>query len=161
MTEDNVIPMRSDRVIATVGGSVDEVRVTLAVYGDELDPEEISSLLGCQPTSSHRRGETRIGKKTGHKTVYKQGAWFLTVEGQAPRTADELTTELLEQVSSDESLWLDLGRRFDVQMRYGIFLEAWNRGFGLRRDVVKRIARFSASLEFDIYANIEDETAPP
>lgn len=28
MPDDNVIPMQSDRVIATVGGTVDEVRVT-------------------------------------------------------------------------------------------------------------------------------------
>jgi hypothetical protein len=161
MTDDNVIPMRSDRVIATVGGCVDEVRVTLALYGDDLDPVEISNLLGCQPTSSHRRGEVRIGKKTGHRTVYKQGAWLLDADGRAPRTADELTTELLEKVSSDDNLWLDLGRRFDVQMRYGIFVEAWNRGFGLRRDVVCRVARLCASLEFDVYANLEDEAPQP
>lgn len=135
MTEDSASPIRSERKVATVGGSVDEVRVTLALYGDELDPEEISNLLGCRPTHSHRRGEVRIGKKTGHKTVYKQGAWLLTVEGRAPRTADELTTELLEKIASDDGLWLGLGRRFDIQMRYGIFLEAWNSGFGLRRDM--------------------------
>jgi Domain of unknown function (DUF4279) len=161
MTDDDVIPMRPDRVIATVGGSVDEVRVTLALYGDDLDPVEISNLLGCGPTSSHRRGETRIGNKTDHVTVYKQGAWFLSVEGRAPRTADALTTELLEKVSSDDSVWSALGHRFDVQMRYGIFLEAWNRGFGLSRDVVRRVAGLGASLEFDVYADLESETAQP
>lgn len=153
--------MRSDPVIATVGGSPDEVRVTLALYGDDLDPVEITELLGCQPTSSHRRGEIRIGKRTGHRTVYKQGAWFLSAEGRAPRTAEQLTAELLAKVASDDRLWSELARRFDVQMRYGIFLEAWNRGFGLGRDVVLRVARLGASLEFDVYANLEDEAAQP
>lgn len=64
-------------------------------------------------------------------------------------------------VSSVERLWLNLGRRFDVQMRYGIFLEAWNRGFGLGRDVVRRVAGLGASLEFDVYANLEDDSAQP
>jgi hypothetical protein len=159
MTDDNVIPMRSDRVIATVGGSVDELRVTLALYGDELDPDEITAALGCQPTSAHRRGETRIGKKTGLVTVYKQGAWLLSAEGRAPRTADEITSEVLARVSGDEAVWSDLAGRYDVQLRYGVFLEAWNRGFSLGRAVVQRAALLRASLEFDIYANIDSDTS--
>ena len=160
MTDENVSPLRPERVV-TVGGPVDELQVTLALYGEDLDPVEISGLLGCQSTSSHRRGETRIGKKTGQRIVYMQGAWFLSVEGRAPRSADELTSELVEMVSADESVWLDLGRRFDIQMRYGIFAEAWNRGFGLSREVVRRVARICASLEFDIYANLEEDQATP
>ena len=58
--------------VVTVGGPVEELHVTLALYGDDLDPVEISTVLGCQPTSSHQRGETRIGRKTGRKVVYKQ-----------------------------------------------------------------------------------------
>lgn len=161
MTDDNAIPMRPDGKVVTVGGPVDKVRVTLALYGHDLDPVEISNLLGCEPTSSHRRGESRIGKKTGRKTLHGQGAWLLSVEGRAPRTADELTRELLERVPSDDNLWLDLGRRFKVEMRYGVFLEAWNRHFGLSREVVRRVSRLCASLELDVYANLEDEPSQP
>lgn len=162
MTDEVGIPERSERVV-TVGGAVDEVRVTLALYGEDLDPVEVSEVLECQPTSSHRRGDVRIGKKTGQRIVYKQGAWFLEAEGRAPRSAEELTREVLDKVSSAESVWLDLGRRFKVQIRYGIFVEAWNRGFGLSRELVGRVARVGASLEFDIYANPEEEeeATPP
>jgi hypothetical protein len=157
MTDEDSTSTEYGHVIATVGGSVDEVRVTLALYGDDLDPAEVSHLLGCQPTNAHRRGEIRIGKKTGHKTVYTQGAWFLSAEGRAPRTADDLTSDLLAKVSAEDSLWLEMRKRFDVQMRYGIFVEAWNRGFGLSREVIQRVARIHATLEFDIYANLEGE----
>jgi hypothetical protein len=32
------------KVIGTAGGPIDETRVTLAVYGDDLDPEAVSAL---------------------------------------------------------------------------------------------------------------------
>jgi hypothetical protein len=154
---DNDAPLRPDRVIATVGGPVDELRVTLALYGDDLDPVEIGQLLHCEPTSSHCRGDTRVGKRSGRSFVYKQGAWFLCVEGRPPRTADEITNEILARVCSDYDVWSALALRFDIQMRYGVFIHAWNRGFGLSREVVERIGRIRASLEFDIYANIDDD----
>lgn len=156
--DDNVTPIRSDRAIVTAGGPVDTLRVSLALYGEDLDPTEVSGILRCEPSSSHRRGEIRIGKKTGHKTVYKQGAWFLSAEGRPPRTADEITNEVLVNVPSDDGVWSTLALRFDIQMRYGLFLEAWNRGFGLSSAVVERIAHIRASLEFDIYANLEDSS---
>jgi hypothetical protein len=47
----------------------DEVAVALCIYGADLDPEEISSLLGAQPTHAHRlttiTGLPRTVPKTG------------------------------------------------------------------------------------------------
>jgi hypothetical protein len=159
MTDDTLTPSRPKRTTVTVGGPVDEMRVTLAIYGADLDPVEISTVLCCEPTSSHRRGETRIGKKTRQKIIYEQGAWFLSAEGQAPQTPDEITNELLARVPADASLWSGLALRFDVQIRYGIFLHAWNRGFVLSRTSVDRIARLHASLNFEIYANSDDDAS--
>lgn len=43
--------------LVTVGGPVDRVTVSLRVFGDDLDPVEVTTLLGCQPTEARRRGE--------------------------------------------------------------------------------------------------------
>jgi hypothetical protein len=40
-------------MVATVGGPVDEVRVSLAVYSDNLDPDLLTRLLGCAPSTFH------------------------------------------------------------------------------------------------------------
>jgi hypothetical protein len=60
-----------------VGGPVDEVRVTLALYSEDLDPDEVSRALGVQPTSAHRRGE----RKGPRSPAYRKGAWLLMEEG--------------------------------------------------------------------------------
>jgi Domain of unknown function (DUF4279) len=39
------------------GGEVDKTSVSLLFSGDNLDPDEISKLLDCQPTKSYRKGD--------------------------------------------------------------------------------------------------------
>ncbi len=39
MDDDKVIPTQRPRIILDAGGLVDETRVTLALYGEDLDPE--------------------------------------------------------------------------------------------------------------------------
>ena len=45
-----------------------ESYATLRISGDNLNPEEITELLGCQPSHAHLKGEQTINEKT--KRVY-------------------------------------------------------------------------------------------
>src|SRR5574341_2199339 len=88
MTRKKTISSPEDpKIIAEVGGLVDEARVTRGVYGPDLDPEEISTALNCAPTSAHRRGDARGPRRPG----WAKGAWLLAVEG---RRSEEHTSEL-------------------------------------------------------------------
>ena len=49
MSNENT-PKHGDEVILESGGVVDESRATLAIYGDDLDPDVVSGLLGCSPS---------------------------------------------------------------------------------------------------------------
>jgi hypothetical protein len=59
--------------------------------------------------------------------------------------------ELLSTLPSDASLWADIASRFDVRVSFGIYLEAWNRGFSLSNTVVRRMVQIGASLDCDVY----------
>ena len=73
--------------VAVVGGTIDETSVSLCLYGDDLDPDEISRILGVCPTHAHRKGEERRSRspRAQKPPPYKSGAWILKVRGQAPR----------------------------------------------------------------------------
>ncbi|NIA70039.1 DUF4279 domain-containing protein [Pelagibius litoralis] len=88
--------------------------------------------------------------------TYGIGAWILAMPGQAPQEPEELTTTLLDLLPEDETLWVELAARYDIRLSYGLFFEAWNRGFTLSPELLARIARMRASVDFDIYANHED-----
>jgi hypothetical protein len=151
--DDSVIPIRRPEIIATVGGMVDETRVTLAVYGESLDPDEVTSLLGVPPTSSHRKGDRRSERSPPHK----QGAWFLTIEGRAPTGPDELIRTLLAQFPMDRAFWQRLNDSYLVWLRVGITASGWNRGFDLEPETLARIAATGGKLGFDLYFYGEED----
>ena len=148
---DDITPIRKPEIIGEAGGLVDESRLTLGFHGEDLDPDEISRLLGCAPTSSHRRGEAR---RSG--PPWAKGGWLLSVESKSPTGPDELVHLLLARLPTEPAVWADLGRRFQIQLSFGIFTERWNRGFELSADAVRRIDILGAGVGFDIYANLED-----
>ncbi len=135
------------------GGPVDETSITLAIYGEDLVPEDISHLLCCQATCHIRRGELR----TPRSTPYQQSAWFFEQEGQAPCTAEDIIKKILSNVSTDSALWQALSSRYEVQLRIAIHMENWNKGFDLSAEMIQTIARLGAKMVFDIYAYVDDE----
>jgi hypothetical protein len=76
---DDITPIQQPEIIGEAGGLVDESRLTLGVHGDDLDPDEISRLLGCAPTSSPRRDDAR---RSG--PPWPKGGWLLSVEAKIP-----------------------------------------------------------------------------
>jgi hypothetical protein len=129
-----------------LGGIVDETDVCLAVYGEDLDPAEVTKLLRCEPSSSHRRGD----RMKSSRALRHNGAWLLSVRGSTD--PEELTAGLLDRfVAVDGSVWAGLAQRHDLQLRFGLFLNRWNRGLELSPELVGRIARIHARVIFDIY----------
>ncbi len=135
-------------MLGVVGGLPDEVRVSLCVYGDDLDPSHVTRLLGCAPTDAHRKGELNRGGRP-----YRSGAWILTEEGHAPEDPDALTRRLLMRLPSDEETWGKLGADLRVELRFGVLFEGWNRGFHLSPEVIAQIAVMAATVSFDLYAD--------
>ncbi|RLE21769.1 MAG: hypothetical protein DRJ65_15365 [Acidobacteria bacterium] len=144
---DNIVRIHP-LVVAEAGGLVDETGVCLALYGDALDPKEITALLGNSATHSHRKGDlNRSGRP------FATGAWLFEVRGNAPESPEELTCRLLDQLPSDPKLWSQLSESHGVQLRYGLHMDEWNRGFDLSAQTVARISLLRASIGFDIYAH--------
>ena len=91
----------------------------------------------------------------------RHGAWFLTVEGKAPISVDELTTLLLNRFPRDQEFWTALCSEYKVQIRVGIHTGGWNRGFDLNPSTTKLVALTGATLAFDLYFYDDDETGAP
>src|SRR5262245_60488723 len=103
----DVTPIRKPEIIGEAGGLVDESRLTLGIHGEDLDPDEISRMLGCAQTTCHRRGDER---QTG--PPWPKGAWLLSVEANSPTGPDDLVNLLMARLPEDPSIWANLRKRF-------------------------------------------------
>lgn len=141
--------------VLILGGPVDKTSLTLAIYGENLNPDEISSILNCQPTKAHRRGDLRFSNP--RYAPFRTGAWLLNLKGLAPITAEELIEDLLSRVPTEPQVWQQLSAAYSVQLRIAIHMDGWNKGFDLTAQTIQRVSELEASVIFDIYAYGDDD----
>jgi hypothetical protein len=132
-----------------IGGPVDRVKISLRIFGDELDPEKITGLLGCKATLARRKGDLIPNKR--YQLVAKTGSWIL--KGDVPETEnpDTQIVALLDRVTENPEVWKSLVSQFKVDIFCGVFLDAMNRGFPLSAKTISALAERGLEIGFDIY----------
>jgi hypothetical protein len=125
-------------------------RASLRFFGDDLDPEAVSALLGASPTSSARKGEAWTSKRGTQETA-RTGWWLLHVARRQPGDLDRQLVELLSPLTSDTAVWRSLVTRYKADIFCGLFMKDGNEGLVLRPETLAMIGACGLSLGFDIY----------
>jgi hypothetical protein len=70
---------------------------TFRVAGDNLDPEQVTKLLGMEPTRAHAKGQHYRRSERGQELVGKTGVWyFSTAKVVASDSLEDHVTYLLK-----------------------------------------------------------------
>ena len=132
-------------------GAVDEITVTLRIFGDDLDPDEITQLLRVAPTKARRRGD--LNKKG---IPDKIGSWRLASEDPRQTPLETQIEHLLSTVTDDLSVWSNLSHRFQIDLFCGLFLDKDNRGEALSAGTMHELGKRGIDLILDIYSAVDD-----
>jgi len=76
-------------------------KACLRIAGDDLLPEEITALLGANPTWAQRKGQEFASRSPSGVRVVKFGQWRLEAEVTEPEDVNRQVSELLGQLSGD------------------------------------------------------------
>jgi hypothetical protein len=134
-------------------GPVDDFRISLDVIGDDVDPEEVSSLLGCQPTTGHRKGDEILGADGSFRRHARSGRWSIAVTSRhlGEPDFDTVLSNLIESLTDDLSIWTKLSQQFDTRLFCGIFLTDSNRGFNISAELMAALSARDLYIGLDIY----------
>lgn len=75
------------------------LEVSLYLYGADLDPEAVTTILSVKPTTSRRKDEVRISS-TGKRVVQKTGVWGYTIGIRTENVAESMR-ELLDRLVAE------------------------------------------------------------
>ncbi len=131
-------------------GELHKTAASLRFFGDELDPEEITRLLGGPPTVGVRKGGIWLTSRGAEKTAYK-GQWRVTAERRSPGDLDAQVAQLLTPLTTDFAVWNELTRRFKADVFCGLFLNEINEGISLSPKTLEALGLRGLSLGLDIY----------
>ncbi|MEP6903756.1 MAG: DUF4279 domain-containing protein [Actinomycetota bacterium] len=124
-------------------------------FGDDLEPDELTQLLNCQPTEAYKKGH--IVTTTVRPRTVKTGMWFLTVEKNSNQTLEEQIFELLEKLPKDLKIWEELSKRFESSVYCGAWLKNWNRDVWFSSDLFRQLADRHLSIGLAIYCDCEED----
>jgi len=150
------MPDSRNQLMYLCGGEMDAGEFSLRITADDLDPNQITQLLGCQPTSSHRRGDT-FGKR-GYS--YKFGQWMLSTERLDFRTGkccEEAFDEFVRSLPDSPTAWNRIAADYNAQVYICVWIRTWNRDFDISAFALGELARRKLQIHIDTYLESDDE----
>ena len=134
--------------------AIGRVRASLRVFGESLDADEVSALLGRPPTRQHRKGDEIEGK--GGDAVEPTGAWILDSPLSEKIELEEHIEVMLSSLSNDMDEWSSLTDRFSASILCSLFLDQYNEGFELSPRITQALSERGLVAAFDIYSGDVD-----
>lgn len=129
---------------------ISRTTATLRIFGDDLDPHEVTRLLGAEPTARASKGDVRRAA-SGNTVTARSGSWLL--ETVAPDAGDLNTqiSTLLANVTDDLSVWRELSQRYQCDVFCGLFMGSANEGEELQPRTLAMLGNRGLRLGLDIY----------
>lgn len=128
----------------------------LRFVGDDLDPDEISSALGKEPTYARRKGDVWLSPK-GLRRTAKSGIWILNADDAEPGDLDQQVAALFSGLGDDFSIWRNFAKRYRGDIYAGVFMSQSNEGLNMSPLTLNSIGIRGLEFGLDIYSNIDDE----
>ena len=125
---------------------------TLRISGDDLDPSEISSLLGYEASLVQTKGHVFLRGKTGKERIAKSGMWRIEATECEHENIDFQISETLDKLSSDLDVWKSLSERYQIDLFCGLFMEVSNEGMEISSSSLGMLAERGVKVGLDIYA---------
>ena len=133
--------------------AIARVRASLRVFGDGLEPDEVSALLGRPPSRQHRKGDKLEGGGDG---VEPTGAWILDSGLSERDELEEHIEVLVASLSNDSDEWARLTDTYSASILCTLFLDQYNEGFELSPRVAEALSERGLVIAFDIYSGDTD-----
>jgi hypothetical protein len=144
-------PTSPSGVTWIAGGEVDEYHISLGFYGDDLDPDEISTRLAGSPTSMCRKGDPIAEKDNPH--VERTGRWVKSSDTLPGESLEPQLNQFLASLTQDVSIWRSITKQYKTRFIVSATIRNWNRGLDISPELLRQIADRGLGLGVDIYVD--------
>ena len=125
---------------------------TLRIFTDDVDPEEVSRILGRNPDRMFRRGDPH----SRGRLVRKSGGWFLNAPAQPDANLDAKIADLLTALPKDPAIWATLADRFTADIFCSYFAPISVAGIDIEPNTLRLLADRGLPLRICFYIEEED-----
>lgn len=139
--------------------TISETHVAVRFFGDDLDPNEVTRLLGALPQSAARKGDVTRSKISGREYTARTGKWIFGVARREPGDLNGQIQELLGALTSSLEPWRELANEYNPDLFVGLFMRETNECIELSLDCLAMLAARGITLSLDVYGPCKDPDA--
>lgn len=141
-----------------MGGPFDRLFFEINIFGDDLDPNEITQMLGVPPSLCYRKDDER----PKGSQYYKTGGWILR-SGAVPLSDDD-TGEVefeswVKSLPGNKMIWDDIQMRFTVSVRLVGYTDQWNADFLISSTTIMELAKRGLPLAIEPFLSLDEPDA--
>lgn len=125
--------------------------ITLRIFGDSLVPDEVTALLGVEPTHAHAKGDRHLGKDCREFVKRRVGMWQLVRAEESADTFESRVLALLDRLPSSGATWSAITQNLGADLSIGYFMERTNEELLVTTKVLSALASRGIELLLDIY----------
>lgn len=142
-------------LFARMGGPFDRCFFILEMYGDDLDPDEVTRQIGAPPTRSHRKGDER----PRGSQFYRTGGWLLE-SGERQLSFEDTGMaafeDWLESLPAPSPSWSRFIEQFEAQVRLVVYTDQMNAEFKLTPKAAAELSSRGLPLLIDPYLSLDE-----
>jgi hypothetical protein len=120
--------------------AISRALTTLRAIGSDLNPEEISSLLGGSPTRAHRKGDDLRKSPDAPVRPATAGLWAVAAQVATPSDVNRQIVDLLNGLTDDLLVWKRLSTRYRLSVCCAWFMEEGNEGEEISAETLRMLS---------------------
>lgn len=132
---------------------MDKTTITLRIQGPALEPNDVTSLTGLNPSKAYRAGDPLGARPSLAARKHKVGFWSLQLDDGTADTFSEQLRELLRRVPSDIAQKVNA----EADVFVGAFGVRDQSSLQIDPDVLAGLGDRNWTLVFDLYVKSDDE----
>ena len=130
---------------------IHRVSAALRIFGDELDPDEITRLLGKAPSQVQRRGRPLQLPSGREGRIIDFSSWTIAAEETSPGDLDAQIEQILQGTTVDLAVWAHIASAFRMDLFCGFFMRDNPEEIGLSPRSLLALGQWRIKLSLDIY----------
>ncbi|MAM87819.1 MAG: hypothetical protein CME36_10990 [unclassified Hahellaceae] len=141
-----------------MGGPFNRLFFELNISGDDLDPDEITEILGVVPDLCYRKDDER----PRGSQYYKTGGWDLQ-SGEVllsnGGTGEAEFEKWVQSLPVEKAAWTIIQERFTVRVRLIGYTDQWNADFVVSPTAIVELANRGLPLMIEPFLSLDEPDA--
>lgn len=142
-----------------LGGPIGWFSASLHVTAEDLHPDQVTELLGCQPSRQQVKGVPLLRPDGSPRCTPRFGRWSRDIKSADTDEWDvsEVVRMLFDGLPTEQHVWDELAALGGVRVSLGLSMSKDNQEFEFDPGLLQLLASRSAAVWFDIYGPDSNE----